>query len=143
MSVSTALCKRFMPDMMKRLFYITTLFTFLVRRSHREVNYNRLYGVCLDWTPSDETFNLPGLFTETIWRNTPLGEMISEEVVTHNKISMDDIERSTPDWLRYGHNSDIMQEDTLLVYRVVLMELNDPSVRRVSDTEYQRYLAGH
>jgi hypothetical protein len=69
--------------------------------------------------------------------------MISEDVVAHNRISMDDIERSTPDWLRYGHNSDIMQEDTLLVYRVVLMELNDPSVRRVSDTEYQRYLAGH
>jgi len=142
MSVSTALCKKLMPDMMKRLFYITTLFTFMVRRSHRHVNYTRLFGVCLDWTPTDETFNLPALFTEHIWGETSLADKVSEETIKGNLISLDDIELSTPEWLKYGFNSDIMQEDTLLVYRVVLMELNDPTVKRLTDEEYEKYVAG-
>ena len=104
MSVSTALCKKLMPDMMKRLFYITTLFTFMVRRSHRHVNYTRLFGVCLDWTPTDETFNLPALFTEHIWGETSLADKVSEETIKGNLISLDDTSKArlTQFYYHYG-----------------------------------------
>ena len=113
-----------MPERMKRLFYITTLFNYLIIKCGSRVNYNRLYILCTDLTPSSDTFSLPALFWDKVWGNSALAELTKEDILGNN-FTLDDVDISTPDWIRYAPNTDYMKNDTLMVFKVVLMEYND------------------
>lgn len=114
-----------MPEQMKRLFYITTLFNYLIIKCECEISYTRLYLLCTELTPSRDTFSLPALFWDRVWGKSILASITKQDIIG-NKITLEDIELSTPNWIRYAPNTDIMKNDTLMVFKVVLMEYNDP-----------------
>ena len=122
--LGTKLVRALIPAKAQRLFFITTLFTYLTEKCDAKVgSYKALHAAVKGLTPTEETFELPSLFSEFIWGKTGMSS-VNRVIVTHNGLKLDEIISATPCWLMYN-DTDAMTQDILLVFRLIQHDLND------------------
>lgn len=122
LNLRTKLVRALVPAKARRLFFITTLFTYLTQRCEGKVrSYKALQQACSDIAPTEETFELPSLFSEYIWSKTGMAS-VNRGVVTHNGLKLNEIISATPQWLLYT-DADEMVKDILLVFRLIQHDL--------------------
>jgi len=115
--VKNSFIRAITPTKLRRLFFITTLYTHLADRCHTKYNYAQLHEKVDGLTPNVGSFDLPALFTNKIWGDTALGD-IDRNAVVHNQLTLDTILAATPFWLQYDNITD-QTNDIMLVFKLI------------------------